>query len=108
VKVTIDGEEFRGVPVGSWTYFEADEVKRITRLTVGEIPGEYARGDAGALFAIALAAWVRAGKPADELAARRRDPSFTINSIAVAFDEDEVESEEDGTASPPDEGAAAA
>jgi hypothetical protein len=81
MKVTIDGHEFPAVPVSQWSYEEADEVKRVTGCTVGQIPIGVLQGDAMASLAFAVVGFLRT-RPGEDPAQLRNKP---IDSILVDF-----------------------
>lgn len=108
MKVTIKGDEFPAVPLGQWTYAEADEVKRVTGLTVGQVQVGYLQGDAGAVLAFAVVGFMRSSATDDPLVLR----DMEIDAIVVDLrDQDEIDEAEDAAEvedGPPAEGGAEA
>jgi hypothetical protein len=94
VKVTIDNVEYPALPVGQWSYDDADHVKRVTGLSVGQIPIGILQGDAMAFLAFAVVGFRRIHPDRDPLELR----SKPIDLIVVNLEDEPEEATAD---SPP-------
>jgi hypothetical protein len=81
VKITIDGTEYAPVLLGEWTYDEADMVKRVTGLTVGQVHLGILQGDALANLAFAVVAYQRQHPGSDPAELREKG----IDEIVVDY-----------------------
>jgi hypothetical protein len=114
VKITIrdpetgDEIEYPPVPMGQWTYDDADEVKRVCKLTVGQVAFGELTGDVMADLAYAVVAYRHSAAAGDPLELRRGTlDNIVVDRKAIGLGEEPDAEPEDGP-SPPAEAADAA